>query len=48
MSKEDETKLWNKKMGHLHLKGMNKVLSNEGVKGIPKLEINEGRICGEC
>ena len=48
MSKDDETKLWHQKIGHLHLKGMKKVLSKEAVRGIPKLKIDEGRICGEC
>lgn len=48
MSKEDETKLWNQKLDHLDLKGMKKVLSKEAVRWIPKLKIDEGRICGEC
>lgn len=48
MSKEDEAKLWPQKLGQLHLKGMKKVLSKEAVRGIPKLKIDEGRICGEC
>lgn len=48
MSKEDQTKLWNQKLGHLHLKGMKKVVSKEAVGGIPKLKIDEGRIYGEC
>ena len=48
MTKEDETKLWHQKLGHLHLKGMKKVLTSEAVRGIPKLKIDEERICGEC
>lgn len=48
MSKEEETKLWNQNLGHLHLKGMKKVMPKEAVIGIPKLKIDEGRTCGEC
>lgn len=48
MSKEYEAKLWHQKLGHSHMKGMKKVLSKEAVRGIPKLKIDEGRICGEC
>ncbi|XP_058771038.1 uncharacterized protein LOC131644531 [Vicia villosa] len=47
-SKEEEAKLWHQKLGHLHLRGMKKIISTEAVRGIPKLQIDEGRICGEC
>lgn len=33
MTKEDEVNLWNQKLGHLHLKGMKKILSKEVVRG---------------
>ncbi|KAK2417316.1 putative mitochondrial protein [Trifolium repens] len=45
---EDEVQLWHQKMGHLNLKGMKKVISLEAVRGIPKLKIVEGKVCGEC
>ncbi|XP_050895226.1 uncharacterized protein LOC127101827 [Lathyrus oleraceus] len=48
MSKEEETNIWHQKLGHLHMKGMKKVMSKEALRGIPKLKIHEGRICGEC
>lgn len=48
MSKEEETKLWHQKLGHLHLKRMKKVMSKEAIRGIPKIKIDEGIICGEC
>ena len=31
----------------MHLKGIKKILSKEVVRGIPKLKIDEGKICGE-
>lgn len=43
LSKGDETKLWHQKLGHLHLKGMKRVMSRKAVRGIPKL-----KIYGEC
>ena len=48
LSKEDEVTLWHKKLGHLHLKGMEKIVSKEAIRGIPNLKIEEGRICREC
>ena len=45
---EKEVKLWHQKLGHLHLRGMKKIISMEAVRGIPRLQIDEGRVCGEC
>ncbi|MCI10177.1 gag-pol polyprotein, partial [Trifolium medium] len=48
ISKEDEVKLWYQKLGHLHLRGMKKAIAEEAIRGLPKLKIEEGNICGEC
>ncbi|PNX99239.1 gag-pol polyprotein, partial [Trifolium pratense] len=48
MTKEDETKLWHQKLGHLNLKSMNKIITEEANRGLPNLKIEEGKICGEC
>ncbi|MCI19836.1 gag-pol polyprotein, partial [Trifolium medium] len=48
ISKEDEVKLWHQKLGHLNLRGMKRVISEEAIRGLPKLRIEEGNICGEC
>jgi len=48
LRKEEEIKLWHQRLGHLHLKGINKVLSSEAIIGLPDLKIVEGSICGEC
>ena len=45
---EQDVKLWHRRLGHLHLRGMKKIISKEAVRGIPKLLIDEGRVCGEC
>jgi hypothetical protein len=43
---EQEVKMWHRRLGHLHLRGMKKIISKEAVRGIPKLLIDEGRVCG--
>jgi len=48
LSKEEEVKLWHQKLGYLNMQGIKKAISLEAIRGIPKLEITEGSICGEC
>jgi hypothetical protein len=48
ISQEEEVKLWHQRLGHLNLKGMKKIVSKEAIRGLPKLKIVEGSICGEC
>lgn len=47
-AREDQVELWHKKLGHLNLKSMKKIIKEEAIRGIPNLKIEEGRICGEC
>lgn len=46
--KKDETKLWHKKLGHLNLRSMRKIIYVKVINGLPILKIEEGRICGDC
>jgi hypothetical protein len=48
VSQTDEANLWHQKLGHLHLRGMIKLISKEAIRGLPKLTIEEKNICGEC
>ncbi|KAK2436692.1 secreted RxLR effector protein [Trifolium repens] len=48
LGKEDEVQLWHQKLGHLSLSGMKKVVAAEAIRGLPKLKITEGSICGKC
>ncbi|MCI22367.1 gag-pol polyprotein, partial [Trifolium medium] len=48
ITKEDEVRLWHQKLGHLNLRSMKKAISEEAIRGLPKLKIEEGSICGEC
>ncbi|MCH95552.1 gag-pol polyprotein, partial [Trifolium medium] len=45
ISKEDEVKLWHQKHGHLNLREMKMIISEEAIRGLPKLKIEEGNIC---
>ncbi|WJX19410.1 hypothetical protein P8452_09112 [Trifolium repens] len=48
VSQTDEANLWHQKLGHLHLRGMIKLISKEAIRGLPKLTIEEKNICGDC
>jgi hypothetical protein len=48
LSKDEEVKLWHQKLGHLNMQGIKKAISMEAIRGIPRLEITERSICGEC
>ncbi|PNX90191.1 gag-pol polyprotein, partial [Trifolium pratense] len=48
MTKEDEVKLWHQNLGHLNLRSMKKAISEEAIRGLPNLKIEEGSICEEC
>jgi len=48
LSKSEEVKLWHQKLVHLNLQGLKKAILVEAIRGIPKLQIAEGSICGEC
>lgn len=48
ISKVDETKLWNQKLGHLNLNSMKKIISEDAIRGFSKIKIEEGKICEEC
>ena len=48
ITKADATDLWHKRLGHLNLWSLGNLVSKEAVRGLPKLKIKEGRICGHC
>ncbi|KAK2355658.1 gag-protease polyprotein [Trifolium repens] len=48
ISTEDEVQLWHQKLGHLNLKGMKKAMTAKAIRGLPRLKIIEGNVCGEC
>jgi len=48
LSKDEEVKLWHKKLGHLNQQGKKKAISVEAIRGIPKSQIVDDNICGVC
>ena len=48
MTKEDQTKLWHKKLGHASLSTNNKAVKNGAVLGIPDIDLHNQVFCGGC
>ncbi|KAA0036855.1 gag-pol polyprotein [Cucumis melo var. makuwa] len=48
LTKIDQTWLWHRKLGHISLRSLDKVIRNEAVVGIPSLDINGKFFCGNC
>jgi len=44
----DNSELWHQRLGHLNFSDMLKIASKDIVKGLPKMEKTERRICGSC
>ena len=48
ITKEDQTWLWHRKLGHISLGSVDKAIKNEAVKGIPTIDITSKFFCGDC
>ncbi|TYK03217.1 uncharacterized protein E5676_scaffold298G00290 [Cucumis melo var. makuwa] len=48
LTKEDQTWLWHRKLGHISLRSIDKAIRNEAVEGIPTIDINSRFFCGDC
>ncbi|KAA0067336.1 gag-pol polyprotein [Cucumis melo var. makuwa] len=48
LTKVDQTWLWHRKLGHISLRSLDKVIRNKAVVGIPSLDINGKFFCGDC
>ena len=48
LTKIDQTWLWYRKLRHISLRSLDKVIRNEAVVGIPSLDINGKFFCGDC
>ena len=44
----DSTELWHAKLGHMNFKDMIKLSKRGLVRGLPKLELPKGNLCGPC
>lgn len=47
MFKHDDTTFWHKRLGHVSLKSIQKVVSKEAILGLPIIRGNEKVICGD-
>jgi len=46
--RSDQTWLWHRKLGHVSMRGLKKIIKNKAVVGIPDLNINKNFFCGDC
>ncbi|KAA0048228.1 gag-pol polyprotein [Cucumis melo var. makuwa] len=44
----DQTWLWHRKLRHVSMRGLEKVIKNKAVVGIPDLDVNGNFFCGDC
>ncbi|KAA0067345.1 putative mitochondrial protein [Cucumis melo var. makuwa] len=48
LTRSDQTWLWHKKLGHVSMRGLEKIIKNEAIVGIPNLDVNGNFFCGDC
>jgi len=41
----DDTMIWNKRLGHASLSLLNKLVSKDLVVGLPTIKYNDGKVC---
>ena len=47
-SNDDVSWLWNRWVAHIHMNNLNKLISKELVKGLPKLKFMKDGLCDPC
>ena len=48
LSKQDESWLWHRRIAHIHMNHLNKLISKDLVIGLPKLKFERDHICEAC
>ena len=48
LSKEDDVWLWHRRLAHIHMDHLNKLISKDLVIGLPKLKFKKDRLCDAC
>ena len=48
LSKEDESWLWHKRIAHINMEHLTKLISKDLVIGLPKLKFEKDRLCDAC
>ena len=48
LTKHDESWLWHRRIAHIHINHLNKLVSNELIHGLPKLKFAKEHVCDAC
>jgi len=48
LRKHEESWLWNRRIAHIHMNHLNKLVSNELVHDLPKLKFEKEHVCEAC
>ena len=48
MTKEEESWLWHKRIAHIHMDHLNKLVTKELVISLPKIRFEKDRLCDAC
>nr|KYP36604.1 Retrovirus-related Pol polyprotein from transposon TNT 1-94 [Cajanus cajan] len=48
MSKDDESWLWHKRIAHINMKHLNKLISKDFEIGLPKIKFEKNKLCDAC
>jgi len=48
LTKHEESWLWHRRIAHIHMHHLNKLISNDLVVGLPKLKFEKYHICEAC
>ena len=48
LSKEDESWLWHRRIAHINMEHLNKLISKDLVIGLPKLKFEKDKLCDAC
>ena len=48
LSKDDDPWLWHRRIAHINMEHLNKLISKDLVIGLPKLKFERDRLCDAC
>jgi hypothetical protein len=48
VSKEEDSWLWHRRIAHIHMDHLNKLISKDLVVGLPKLRFEKDKLCDAC
>ncbi|KAA0050558.1 gag-pol polyprotein [Cucumis melo var. makuwa] len=48
LTRSNQTWLWHKKLGHVSMRGLEKIIKSKAIVGIPNLDVKGNFFCGDC